>query len=275
MTTQSKKLAMPLTVIATAIAALALLAPAASAAEPNPGYGQFVGCPDATENPAVELCIRSEITGGHLQMGKKDVPIKNPVVLTGGTDGDFKNFTANSKGGLTKVKQEVPGGIIGLTGLDWLINFLGLEGLKLYGVTELAGAPTNFSFGGFTIPIKVHLINPVLGNNCYVGSVSNPITLNLTVGTTNPPPPNEPISGVPPKLEFDVEKEIIELNDGTYVDNAFAAPGASGCVLTLFGFIPISINGLVNSQSGLPSPAGTNEVVQESDLEFTERDLVY
>ncbi len=54
---------------------------------------------------------------------------------------------------------------------------------------------------------------------------------------------------------------ILEL-DGTYVDNSFAAPGANGCVLTLFGFIPISINGLVNAQSGLPSPAGTNETVQ-------------
>ena len=59
------------------------------------------------------------------------------------------------------------------------------------------------------------------------------------------------------------------------MDNAFAAPGANGCKLTLFGFLPISINGLVNSQSGLPSPAGTNETTQDFDLELVESALVY
>jgi len=59
------------------------------------------------------------------------------------------------------------------------------------------------------------------------------------------------------------------------VDNSFSAPGASGCVLTLFGFIPISINGLVNSQSGLPAAAGTNETKQEFDAELVSKKLVY
>jgi hypothetical protein len=272
---QSKTLARLLTAIGAVVAALALLSPAASAKEPAPGYSQFAGCPSPEENPAVELCIFSEITGGHLQFGKKDVPIKNPLTLSGGTNGSFEGFSYNSKGGLSKVKQEVPGGIIGLTGLDWLINFLNLEGLKLYAVTELAGVPSGFNFKHVTIPIKVHLINPVLGNSCYVGSDSNPIVLNLTTGTTSPPPPNQPITGKEAEIELDFEHEIIILKNGTFVDNAFSVPGASGCVLTLFGFIPINLNGFVNEQSGLPSPAGTNEAVQNYNLQITERALVY
>lgn len=44
------------------------------------------------------------------------------------------------------------------------------------------------------------------------------------------------------------------------MDNEFAAPAAQNCDLLFFGLI----TGLVNLQAGLPSPAGTNETVQEA-----------
>lgn len=272
--TQSKTLAGLLAAIGAALVALALSAPLASAATPNPGYGQFAGCPSPEESSATPICIRAEVTGGHLQVGKKDVPIKKPLILSGGVDEEFEGFTANSKGGLSPVQQEVPGGIIGITGFDWLINFLGIEELKLYAETQLAGVPTDFTIGTVTLPIKVRLINPILGNNCFIGSVANPITLNLTTGTTSPPAPNKPISGKEPTLTVD-ELEIIHLDEGRYVDNSFSAPGASGCVLKLFGFIPISLNGFVNSQAGLPAAAGTNETTQDFNIEFTVQENVY
>lgn len=255
-----------------AIAALAVLAPMASAKEPKPGYTQFAGCPSPEENAEVAACFRATIKSGHFQMGSKDVPIEKPMTLSGGWDPEFTKFSYNSKGGLSPVKQKVPGGVIGLTGLTWLLEFLGSEALTLYAVTELAGPVTGGD--GINLPIKVHLINGVLGNNCYVGSTSNPIKLHLTTGTTAPPPPNKPITGKDPGFEVD-GLGIIHANGAVYVDNVFSAPGASGCVLTLFGFIPISINGLVNSQSGLPSPSGTNETIQNNDTEIAFRSLVY
>lgn len=273
---QSKTLARLLSAAGMAMLALVLLAPMAQAKEPAPGYTQFAGCPSPEEvpPPAITGCIRSVVSGGHLQVGKKDVPIKAPLTISGGVNEELENFTANSKGGLSKVKQEVPGGIIGLTGLDWLINFLGLEDLKLYAVTELAAPPSGFTISTVTIPIKVNLINPILGSKCYIGSTASPITLKLTTGTTSPPAPNKPITGKEPTPSFD-EKEILHLDNGIYVDNSFSAPGASGCTLTLFGFIPISLNGFVNSQSGLPAAAGTNEAVQNFSVEIVERVNVY
>lgn len=257
-----------------AVASVAmLLAPIAQADTPAPGYEQFAGCPSPSENPSIVLCARTAITGGHFQMGNKDVPIAKPMTLVGGVNAETSGFAANSKGGLSKVKQQVPGGIIGLTGLDWLVNFLNVEGLKLFAVTELVGPPAIGQT--LTLPIRVHLINPVLGNNCFVGSPSNPIVLNLTEHTTNPPPPNQPITGTEAEFAFDESSGVFTFNNGVLVDNSFAAPGASGCVLTLFGFIPVSINGLVNSQSGLPAPAGTNETVQDMDTEFVESSRVY
>jgi hypothetical protein len=224
-----------------------------------------------TENPKVKTCVRSDILSGHFQMGSKNVPIEKPIALTGGVENIFglSPLIYNSEGGLTKAKQKVPGGVIGLTGLTWLAEFLGIEALTLYATTELAGTVLIGGTSFAQLPIKVHLENStgVLGKNCYVGSNAAPIVLNLTTGTTAPPAPNKPITGKVPTLTFEPVREIQIATGGTYVDNSFAAPGANGCVLTLFGFIPISINGLVNAQSGLPSPAGTNETVQNFNAE--------
>lgn len=272
--TQSKTRTRLLGLIGAALFAVVLLAPTAQAA-PAPGYEQFAGCPTPAEAD-LEACIRSDVTGGHLQVGTKDVPIENPLLLVGAVDGAFENFTAGPGGGLSKTKQKVPGGVIGLTGLTWLLEFFGSNALTLYATTELAGKPSGFTVETVTLPIKVHLETPsgILGNNCYIGSVTNPIVLNNTTGTTSPPPPNEPITGVFPEISED-ELEILHLDNGTYVDNEFAAPGASGCTLKLFGFIPISLNGFVNSQAGLPSAAGKNETIQEFDLEIVLQDKVY
>lgn len=270
---QSKTLARLLTAVAAAIAALVLLAPAASAeTKPAAGYEQFKSCPDKGESATSVICIRSDVTGGTLIVGKKEVPIENPLTLEGGVNGEFEEFTPGPGGGLSKTKQKVPGGVIGLTGLTELLEFFGSDALTLYAVTELAAPPTGFTFSSVTIPIKVHLINTagILGNNCYIGSAANPIVLNLITGTTEPPPPNKPITGKEPTPSIDA-KAIFHLDEGTFVDNAFAAPGVNGC--SLFGLFPI--NGLVNETSGLPSPAGKNTAIQDFNIEFTARENVY
>ena len=38
------------------------------------------------------------------------------------------------------------------------------------------------------MPVKVKLDNRLLGSNCYIGSNSSPMVLNLTTGATAPPP---------------------------------------------------------------------------------------
>lgn len=270
-----RRLKMLIPMIGVALMAIGLLASSASATPTKKGYERFLGCPSPEEPPEVGFCLRANIDGGHFKMGSKDVPITNPITLSGGVGEEGKIF-ANKFGGMSPTKQLVPGGIIGLTGLDWLVDFLNLEGLKLYAVTEIAGQPALVEGGeALSLPIRVHLINSVLGNNCYVGSFTDPIKLKLTFKTTNPPAPNKPITGTEPKTVPSDLPGVVLGENGVLVDNAFSAPGASGCVLNLFGFIPISINGLVNTQSGLPAAAGTNETKQNLDLEFTFAKVVY
>jgi hypothetical protein len=274
---KSNRYAKLLVAVAGLIMAFAMLSPAAQASKPDPGYEQFAGCPNPfKENSKVTACVRSEITSGHFNMGNKEVPIEKAITLTGGIESIFGSpLYFNSEGGLSKAKQKVPGGVIGLTGLTWLFEFLGSEALTLYATTELAGTPFLAGFEFAQLPIKVHLENTALGSKCYVGSTSSPIVLNLITGTTSPPAPNKPITGKKPTFSFEPVREIQIGKGGTFVDNSFAAPGANGCVLTLFGFIPISINGLVNSASGLPAAAGTNETVQNFNLEATPAEFAY
>jgi hypothetical protein len=273
--THSKRRFTLLAVLGAAVMMLATMASAAQAREPAPGYTQFAGCPSPEENAETAFCIRSDVTGGHLNVGNKEVPIENPLTISGGLNNVLANFAYNSQGGLSKTPQKVPGGVVGLTGLTWLLELFGSEALTLYATTELAGTPGKFSFSSVTLPIKVHLTNPggLLGSTCYLGSNSEPIVLNLITGTTNPPPPNEPITGNGGEISED-ELEILHIKNGVYVDNSFAAPGVNGCKLVLFG-IPIGINGLVDEISELPSPAGTNESVQDFNLELVEQELVY
>ncbi|HEX3363226.1 MAG TPA: hypothetical protein VHS74_19680 [Solirubrobacterales bacterium] len=273
----TKRFTALLSVVGAAMAAFALMASFAQAATPAPGYSQFAGCPTKAEKAEIEDCYTIKIKSGNFKIGSKNVPIENPITLDGGWGPAEKSYFS-PKGGMTKAKQKVPGGVIGLTGLTWLAEVLGSSALTLYATTELAGTPGAPLNPPFQIPVKVHLENStgVLGPNCYIGSTASPIVLNLITETTSPPPPNEPITGRQPELEASPTNEnIILLKNGEFVDNSFSAPSASGCTLTLFGFIPISLNSLVNAQSGLPAAAGTNETRQVADTEVVNQEFVY
>lgn len=238
---------------------LALSAPAAQA-DPASGYEEFAGCPSRTENTNIRFCVTSTVTGGHLKMGSKDTPIVDPIKLVGATTTTGSFVVGSFDGG----RQRVPGGLVGLTGLDWLVDVLGAEALKVYAETQLAGDPSNPAADPFKLKIKVKLINPVVGDSCYIGSDSAPIELNLTRGTTDPPPPAQPITGSPGTTTTDPNLPFVSRLDGLkLVDNAFAVPKASGCRLNL-GLLSADIDSLINLQAGLPSAAGKNEAVQDA-----------
>jgi hypothetical protein len=200
---------------------MAIAAGPAQGATPAPGYEAFRGCQAAAENPQSEFCLYSVIKSGHFQMGSKDVPITNPITVTGNLDSEGEHFGANAEGGMKPVKQKVPGGVVGLTGLTWLLEILGSEALTLYAVTEAVGVP---QFNISSLPIRVHLINSVLGNKYYVGSPTSPISLHLTTGTTSPPSPNKPITGKAPEIGFDIPREVIQAKNGTFVATRSAPP---------------------------------------------------
>lgn len=272
--------------LAVALAA-AMMVPASSALgashSPTGEYAQFAECP--LSNPEVPLCLYSESNGGFFQMGKKNVPLKNPVILQGGLLLNEKQegtlVAAENGDTLSKTPQPVPGGLLGIEAPLWWPKFLrdlfnetinnGFTGVTA--TVELAAPASSVKVNpvnvllqqgvGLSLPAKVKLSNPFLGNNCYVGSNSNPIVLNFTSGKTSPPPPNQPIEGAAGTPTVNEAGTILTLSGGRLVTNDFAAPGANGCG-GLFSFL---IDPFVNSITGLPSPAGTNSAALEGKIQ--------
>jgi hypothetical protein len=214
----------------------------------------FAQCP--TEVAGVEACAYSTVTGGDFQFGSETTPIANPVTLQGGIKTGSDELQP-AKNGETLSKTPEPAGT--LTGL-------GLPGEEITAISELAGPvilnSTALLQGGpaVQLPLKVKLENAALGNECYIGTNSEPIALTLTTGTTEPPPPNTPISGKTGTLEFRAAGNIIHVAGTTVVDNSFAVPGASGCGPAG------SEDAAIDAKAELPSAAGKNSTVQETEF---------
>jgi hypothetical protein len=119
---------------------------------------------------------------------------------------------------------------------------------------EPVGGPANFRLSGVTgtgpvvtLPVKFRVDNVALGPNCYIGSDSEPIPLNLTSSG----PPSIHYNDADPN-GFAVTYDGWALG-GDLLDTSFALPAAHGCGSD-------AMDTLVNLVVGLPSPSGNNSV---------------
>jgi hypothetical protein len=255
--------------------ATASFVPAASAHTGE--WAKFNNCPSKTTG--VAKCLQAVVTKGEVVLGKKKVPVVNPVTLQGGlsvpTAGFRTMFAASSNGEtLTKVAQPVPGGLAGIINCKEISNFFervaceavfenGLTGLNATlelakPASEIRVNEINLAFEegiALELPVKVHLENPLLGSTCYIGSSSSPLSWKLTTGETSPPAGTAPIFGSGGTAEFKESGELLLINGADLVDNAWSAPSASGCGGAIVEYI---LDPIINSQIGLPSAAGKN-----------------
>src|SRR6476661_4549669 len=216
--------------IAGAACALALLVGAAVArADLKSEYAVFNDCP--VNDPTVSLCIVSTVSSGEFVIGSKTVPINRTVVLQGGLPKNTLSTLVPAADGetLSKTPLQLPGGLIGLEVLPPLTEVTATAEqagpIQLDLENALAGEGLAVS-----LPLKVKLDNPSLGNACYIGSDGEPVLLSLTTGTTSPPPPTGPLSGSRGHASSTAGHGKIATATGTsLVDNAFAAPGVNGC----------------------------------------------
>lgn len=233
-------------------------APTAAAAD-TPWPAPFTHCPvGVVTNPdtgaTVTTCIAAVGKGGTFQLGKTTVTLTPGTNLQGGLGlGPSGSVFVPALDGMTLTgpAQSVPGGVLGVTGLENL-----LPGVTDIGaVVKLVGQP-GFRLGrniDITLPVQVQLENPLLGPACVIGTPADPVVLHLTTGTTTPPAGVEPITGTPGTIaQPPLGVNVLEFVGQTVVDNNFAVPAATGCgVLGL-------LNGVVNARSGLPAAPGAS-----------------
>ncbi len=246
-------------------------------------FARFNQCPSKTTG--VVHCLYSVTNKGSVVLGKKTTPIVNKVTLQGGyseenAEGFSKFFAASNGETLSKTPQPVPGGLAGIVPpeespllVKEAIKFFFENGITGVNATlELAKPASEIKLSNFNLlveegtalylPVKIHLENPFLGSNCYIGSSSSPLKWNLTTGTTSPPPPNTPISGKAGFVNLKDNFEIAELTENELVDNAWSAPGATGCG----GFLlELLVDPIIDSQFGTTT-AGHNSARLENSI---------
>jgi hypothetical protein len=237
------------------------------------GLPQVVQCDYAISGP-----------GSNFQAGNIDVPLNKSEILQGGISENEETETTTFWGAeagnnttLKPVSQEVPGGLEGniepadLTGaaLASYEKAVANGKSKVTLAIELAGPPhptVSLEFFCFitgecpaiVLPVQVKLSNSFLGKNCTIGNNNDPIGIELTTGTTNPPPPNEPISGSLGSVHFSHEGKVILVENNTLVNNSYASPGATGCGTPQ---TESQVDAAIDAKTGLPSPAGNNKAI--------------
>lgn len=271
---------------------LVVLGSASSAlATPKGPYAVFSQCPTST--PGVALCQYGQTTSGEFTVGNTTVPINKTITLQGGAipnpgeKNSFFLYPAKNGESLSKTELNVPGGLLDIINCEEItgngfFEWAAREACKavfenkttgVTATTELVANehnPAILQLGhlitgkgtALTLPVRVHLKNPFLGNSCYIGSESNPIELHLTTGTTSPPEPNKPISGSPGS--FSEEEQVVVISGNSLVDNAFSAPEAEGC--GEFLFVTGYLDSLVDAKLGLPAAAGHNTAILNGTL---------
>jgi hypothetical protein len=211
------------------------------------------------------FCLSSNSTHGSISIG-------NLTTTTGNTNLQIGLVSKDALGGPFKVIPPSTGSLV--ADPVQVASPIG----PVTAVTESAGTPSAFClFCGIeadqpilTIPIKIHLESPVLGPSCTIGSKKRPILLN---------PQNTDLSNaisVGGFFSFDSNgtPDATPGPDGALLvtglvqgDDTFAVPGAKGCG------VHGSLNGLVDSVAGVPSPSGDNHLVLDdssSGLAFPE-----
>ena len=278
------RLAPLLAVAAVSFAALGLASPAL-ALKPTGDFVNFGDCP--LKVTGVNICVFAQTSGGEFKISSTAVPITKTITLQGGIieteEGEETFINAADGNTLSKTPQTVPGGLLkilapeffpeplkkifnefinkGITGVTATTELVGTVGINTQNLISRTGT-------ALSLPVRVHLENSFLGNNCYVGSKAHPVVVDLTTGTTSPPLPNEPITGSLGEGEFKDEFQLLILRKNSLVNNTFAAPVAEGCgSQILFGLFTGIIDSAVDAQLGLPSASGHNTAILNGTLE--------
>ncbi len=305
-----RKRTLVLVAVAVMMPLTALVSTSSASAEPMGIFSIFKYCPLEYVPAGLKECTYAKTSSGEFKIGTTKVPITDSgktIILQGGAiptgnpenSAEYFALPAKAPGeSLSKTELEVPGGLTDIinckeiTGEFWFEKELRkwcksvFEGSTL-GVTatsELVANETNpvivneralnlESGTALTLPLRVHLKNPLLGNSCYIGSEAHPLELHLTTGATSPPKGFKSLHGkrgTPVSVE-EKEHELLRLTENSLVDNTFTAPAPEGCgeVEFLGKKYTGVLDFLVESKLKIPNKAGENEAILDGEQDIT------
>jgi len=250
-------------------------------------YKPFTNCPvanplmkEAVKGGAVG-CIAGRVVSGSIKIGnvttriRAGVKVKYPVTVQFGiwsppaasplefTGGVLPPPDGGLSAQLVSTPQYVKGGLLKALGCPTknpvaqkLCNTAEARGgkyLNVFASAQSAGPITNFDLLTWTQPVMFHLINPLLGDSCYIGSADNPVVLNPELSTTG----SAVIENDPHPAQHP-DTEVLKIPDASATDTTFTAPGVTGCGPG--GSSNIRIDEAIDNAVGLPTASGADSI---------------
>ena len=246
------------------IVALVVLVLTSGGSHSNSDYAPFAECP--LNNRATGICIFAQTESGKLIIGRKTIPITKTITLRGGVHqnevtGKQEFIGALKDETLSVAPQIIPGGLKGIIGRGTgqvtatikLAAPASAIGVSTQNLIEAKGV-------GLSLPAKLRLSNPLLGESCYIGSNAHPIVIDLSTGTTRSSSSHKQLTGKPGHAKFKDEYNLVTLVDESLVSDSFAAPRAEGCG-EADGAHSSQLDSAIDAELGLPIARGDSEAL--------------
>jgi hypothetical protein len=270
---------------------------------PPPGgiYAPFTNCPilnplmqEGVSGSAV-ICSDGHVNSGSITIGNITTPVIQPVdVQFGGVEtpnadfgGDWTMGINSFAGGilpppaglsamLSTKPDQIPGTLTQELGCATATNPV-VKNLcsqaangspkdnKVFALAQSAGQLTNFGLTTWTQRLKFKLINPLLGNNCYIGNNNQPIVVNPNITLA----PGGVLEELPdPNPAKHPNTAVLDITAAVASDTTFTAPGVTGCGPG--GAKNIPVDEALDAGAGLPAASGVNSLTLNGVFEIAD-----
>jgi len=242
---------------------------------PPPGgiYTPFTNCP--LNNPLIHesvfvaACVAANTTSGSITIGNIITPVVRSVnvqfAFWAGPDQTYYADVVPPLAGESAILSTKPDLIpeslttmLGCPSTNRVVENLcqqatsfGGKYLDVYALAESAGAITNFNLLSWTQPLMFKLINPLLGNDCSIGTMGNPVVLNPSLSISSLTIENDPNPTKHPDTQ-------VLAAEASASDDTFSAPALSGCGPG--GVKNIPVEQALDASAGLPAVSGVNSL---------------
>ncbi len=262
---------------------------------PPPGgiYKPFTNCPllnpimeeSATTAFEVVACVTGQVESGSITIGTITTPVVRPVnvqfgfwsppnaSLGGDNTGGIQQYAGGvlpppaGLGAMVSTKPDlIPGSLTTVLGCstttDPVVKNLctqaenfGGKYQDVYALAQNVGQLTNFGLFNWTQRLDFKLENPLLGNNCTIGSANNPVVINPQLSIA---PGGQLISENDPNPVKHPNTGVLAITAADATDTTFTAPGVTGCGPG--GAANIAVDEALDAGTGLPAASGVNSL---------------
>ena len=259
---------------------------------PPPGgiYKPFTNCPilnplmkEGVSGSAV-ICSAGQVASGSITIGNITTPVIEPVdVQFGGVQTPNADFGGDWTTGINSFAGGIlppPAGLsamvvtkpdlipmsltqaLGCPSTNKTVQSICVKAQNgsakdndVFALAQSAGQLTNFGLTTWTQRLKFKLINPLLGNSCYIGNNNQPVVVNPNIVLG----PNGMLNELPdPNPKKHPNTAVLQITGAVATDTTFTAPGVTGCGPG--GAKNISIDTALDAGTGLPAASGVNSL---------------